>query len=77
MDGSSGAAFNEVSGMWDPGANTSCPICGHLHYITPKQLQLGSEITFTCSNCGTEIVHANAVMADIPKREDTIRRDLR
>jgi DNA-directed RNA polymerase subunit RPC12/RpoP len=62
--------------MRDYGAKISCPICGHLHYITPKQLQADLEITYTCSNCGTEVMHANAVAAAIAEQFDTIRKGL-
>lgn len=62
--------------MRDYGGNISCPICGHLHYITPRQLQSDLEITYTCSNCGTRAVHANIVVADIAQRFDTIRKGL-
>jgi transcription elongation factor Elf1 len=63
--------------MRDYGGDIPCPACGHLHHVTPRQLQADLEITFTCSECGHEVVHENAVAWEIAEHFETIKVGLR
>jgi transcription elongation factor Elf1 len=63
--------------MRDYGGDISCPMCGHLHHITPRQLQADLEVAFTCSHCGTEVVHENRIAWDIAEHFETIKGNLR
>jgi transcription elongation factor Elf1 len=63
--------------MRDYGGDISCPMCGHLHHITPRQLQADLEVAFTCRRCGTEVVHENQIAWDIAEHFETIKRNLR
>jgi hypothetical protein len=51
--------------MKDYGGDIPCPLCGHQHHVTPKQLQCYLQILFVCSNCQTEVLHENAVAQEI------------
>jgi transcription elongation factor Elf1 len=63
--------------MRDYGGDIACPVCGHNHHVTPRQLQADLEITFTCSNCGTETLHENPVAWEIAEHFETIKYGLR
>jgi transcription elongation factor Elf1 len=63
--------------MRDYGGDISCPSCGHLHHITPRQLQADLEVTFTCDRCGNEVVHENTVAWEIAEHFKTIKSNLR
>ena len=62
--------------MKDYGGDISCPMCGHKHHVTPRQLQADLEIAFTCGYCGTEVVHQNEVAWAIAEHFDTIKYNL-
>ena len=63
--------------MRDYGGDISCPVCGHLHHITPRQLQADLEVTFTCGYCGAEVVHQNEIAWAIAEHFETIKYNLR
>jgi hypothetical protein len=52
-------------------------MCGHLHHVTPRQLQGDLEIAFTCGYCGTEVVHQNEIAWQIAEHFETIKYNLR
>jgi len=62
--------------MKDYGGDISCPMCGHLHHITPRQLQADLEVAFICGYCGTEVVHENQIAWAIAEHFDTIKYNL-
>ncbi|HEX4507603.1 MAG TPA: hypothetical protein VH722_17885 [Alphaproteobacteria bacterium] len=51
-------------------------MCGHLHHITPRQLQAELEVAFTCGYCGTEVVHENQIAWAIAEHFETIKYNL-
>ncbi len=63
--------------MRDYGGDISCPTCGQLHHITPRQLQADLEVAFTCGYCGNDVVHENAVAWQIAEHFETIKSNLR
>jgi transcription elongation factor Elf1 len=63
--------------MRDYGGDIPCPTRGHPHHVTPRQLQADLEITFTCSECGHEVEHENAVAREIAEHFETIKVGLR
>ncbi len=63
--------------MRDYGGDISCPMCGRLHHITPRQLQWDLEVAFTCEWCGTEVVHQNEIAWAIAEHFETIKNNLR
>jgi transcription elongation factor Elf1 len=62
--------------MRDYGGDISCPMCGQLHHITPRQLQGDLEVAFTCGYCGMEVVHQNEVAWAIARHFETIKYNL-
>ena len=63
--------------MRDYGRDIPCPSCGHLHHVTPRQLQVDLQIVFTGSDRGTEVVHENAIAREIAEHFETIKNGLR
>jgi DNA-directed RNA polymerase subunit RPC12/RpoP len=59
--------------MRDYGGDISCPTCGHIHHVTPRQLQGDFQIVFICEHCGTEVVHDNKVAQEIAARIEGLR----
>jgi transcription elongation factor Elf1 len=59
--------------MRDYGGDISCPMCGHPHHISPRQLQADFEIVFTCGRCGMDVVHENTVAWEIAQHFETIK----
>ena len=62
--------------MKDYGGDISCPMCGHLHHITPRQLQADLEVAFTCDYCSADVVHENQIAWAIAEHFDTIKYNL-
>ena len=62
--------------MRDYGGDILCPSCGHLHHVSPRRLQADLQIVFSCSHCGTEVVHENVVARELAERFQTIRHNL-
>ncbi len=62
--------------MRDYGGDISCPACGALHHITPRQLQWDLEIEFICAYCGADVVHENRIAWAIAEHFETIKYNL-
>jgi DNA-directed RNA polymerase subunit RPC12/RpoP len=66
----------DILHMRDYGGEISCPMCGHKHHVTPRQLQTEIQIVFHCANCGTDVTHENSVAREIAAGMNAIRASL-
>ena len=62
--------------MRDYRGGIPCPSSGHLHHVSPRQLQADPQIVFTCSKCGAGVVHENEVAREIAEHFRTIKVNL-
>lgn len=53
------------AGMKDYGSDIPCPMCGHEHHITPKELQCYLQIPFVCTHCQADVLHENPIAEEI------------